>query len=66
MLTAKKALLGDTVVMRKLIECLMSQQSSDFKSEFEKPMRELLPFLSSCEDGCPNTHYGKVVHELKI
>ena len=35
----------------------------DFKSEFEKPMRELLPILSSCDDGCPNTHYGKVVHE---
>ena len=28
MLTANKALLGDTVVMRKLIECCMSQQSS--------------------------------------
>ena len=26
-------------------------------------MRELLPILSSCDDGCPNTHYGKVVHE---
>ena len=23
-------------------------------------MRELLPILSSCDDGCPNTHYGKV------
>ena len=30
------------------------------RSEFEKPMRELLPILSSCDDGCPNTHYGKV------
>ena len=35
----------------------------DFKSEFEKLMRELLPILSSCDNGCPNTHYGKVVHE---
>ena len=35
----------------------------DLKSEFEKPMSELLPILSSCDDGCPNTHYGRVVHE---
>ena len=35
----------------------------NFKSKFEKPMLELLPILSSCDDGCPNTHYGKVVHE---
>ena len=25
----------------------------DFKSEFDKPMHELLPILSSCDDGCP-------------
>ena len=31
MLTAKKALFGDTVVMRKLIECFMSQQSSAYQ-----------------------------------
>ena len=30
-LTAKKALHGDTVVMRKLIECFMSQQSSAYQ-----------------------------------
>ena len=30
MLTAKKALLGDTVVKRKLIECFMSQLSSAY------------------------------------
>ena len=30
-LTTKKALLGDTVVMRKLIECFMSQQSSAYQ-----------------------------------
>ena len=26
-------------------------------------MCELLPILSACDDGCPNTHYSKVVHE---
>ena len=35
----------------------------NFKSKFEKPMLELLPILSSCDGGYPNTHYGKVVHE---
>ena len=35
----------------------------DFKSEFEKIMHELLPILSSCDDGCPNTHYGKVARD---
>ena len=35
----------------------------DFKSDFDRPMCELLPILLSCDDGCPNTHYSKVVHE---
>ena len=35
----------------------------DFKSDFDRPMCELLPILLACDDGCPNTHYSKVVHE---
>ena len=35
----------------------------DFKSDFDSPMCELLPILLACDDGCPNTHYSKVVHE---
>ena len=39
MLTAKKALLGDTVVMRKLIECFMSQQSSTYQDMTKRSRR---------------------------
>ena len=35
----------------------------DFKSDFDGPMCELLPILLACDDGCPNTHYSKVVRE---
>ena len=35
----------------------------DFESDFDRPMCELLPILLACDDGCPNTHYSKVVHE---
>ena len=35
----------------------------DFKSDFDRPMCELLPILLACDDGCPNTHYSKVVYE---
>ena len=35
----------------------------DFKSDLDGPMCELLPILLACDDGCPNTHYSKVVHE---
>ena len=35
----------------------------DFKSDFDRPMCELLPIILACDDGCPNTHYSKVVHE---
>ena len=39
MLIAKKALLGDTVVMRKLIECCMSQQSSAYQDMTKRSRR---------------------------
>ena len=35
----------------------------DFKSGFDRQMCELLPILLACDDSCPYTHYGKVVHE---
>ena len=35
----------------------------DFKSDFDKPICKLLPIILACDDGCPNTHYSKVVHE---
>ena len=35
----------------------------DFKSDFDRPMCELLPILLAYDDGCPNTHYSKVVHD---
>ena len=35
----------------------------DFKSDFDRPMCELLPILLACDDGCLNTHYSKVVRE---
>ena len=35
----------------------------DFKSDFDGLMCELLPILLACDDGCPNIHYSKVVHE---
>ena len=38
-LTAKKALLGDAVVMRKLIECFMSQQSSAYQDMTKRSRR---------------------------
>ena len=28
----------------------------DFKSDFDRPMCELLPILLACDDNCPNTH----------
>ena len=39
MVTAKKALLGDTVVMRKLIECFMSQQSGAYQDMTKRSRR---------------------------
>ena len=38
-LLLKKALLGDTVVMRKLIECFMSQQSSAYHDMTKRSRR---------------------------
>ena len=35
----------------------------DFKSDFDRPMCELLTILLACDDVCPNTHYSKVVHD---
>ena len=35
----------------------------DFKSDFDRPMCELLPIILVCDEGCPNTHYSKVVHD---
>ena len=34
----------------------------EMQSDFDGPMYEL-PILLACDDGCPNTHYSKVVHE---
>ena len=35
----------------------------DFKSDFDRPMCELLPILLARNDDCRNTHYSKVVPE---
>ena len=47
---------------KPLTECELNTVL-DFKSDFDRPMCELLPILLACDDGCPNTHYSKVVHE---
>ena len=39
MLTANKALLGGTVVMRNLIECFMSQQSRAYQDTTKRSRR---------------------------
>ena len=33
----------------------------DFKEAFEQPMHEVRHVLATCDDGCPNGHYCKVV-----
>ena len=47
---------------KPLTECEVNT-TLDFKSDFDRPMCELLPILLACDDDCPNTHYSKVVHE---
>ena len=32
------------------------------KEAFEKPMQDLSHTLATCDDGCPNQHYSKVVN----
>ena len=45
--TAKKALLGDTVVMRKLIECFMSQQSGAYQDMTKRSRRTAIAHVAA-------------------